>query len=389
MSEFRRFDPSLCHFPRPGAPLLPVPRWSELASGADTSGRSALDEPAGAHFFSRGRYALHAAYGAAGVGPGGALMAPAYHCRTMLDPALALGGPLALYRVHADLTPDLADIAALADASRIAVRALVLPHYFGFEQPAELTRELTAFCRSRGIMLIEDCSHAWKLALARAELCRDAPDHAVVASPYKYFACADGGVLWGAARPGGDRALVPAGWLRELAAARSMLSQLRGPQPPNQDGSPDSATACGAEITESSDQPSGLYDRAAEGKRGLALSRWVIGRSRPAAIAEKRRANYARWLDAVAPLTGGRALFATMPPDCAPYMFPLVMNAPEPYFCMLKQRAMPIYRWDDMAVSDCEVASRYRLRLLHLPCHQSLSERQMQWMISVVTEVLQ
>ena len=388
MSEFRRFDPSLCHFPRPGVPPLPVLQWSELGRGAGASAH-ALDEPAGGHFFSRGRYALHAAYGAAGVGPGGALLAPAYHCRTMLDPALALNGAVALYRVRADLTPDLADIAALVDGSRIPVKALVMPHYFGFEQPAQLTLELAALCHSRGIMLIEDCSHAWPVALARAALCRDAPNHAVVASPYKYFACADGGVLWGAARRGCDRALVSAGWLRELAAARSMLAQLRAAPAPTLEGSAHSATPCGAEITESSDQPSRLYDRASEGRRGLALSRWVIGRSSSAAIAHKRRANYARWLDAVAPLAAGRALFATVPSDCAPYMFPLVINTPESHFFKLKQLAMPIYRWDEMAVSDCAVASRYRLALLHLPCHQSLSEQQMQWMISVVTEVLQ
>jgi dTDP-4-amino-4,6-dideoxygalactose transaminase len=55
---------------------------------------------------------------------------------------------------------------------------------------------------------------------------------------------------------------------------------------------------------------------------------------------------------------------------------------------LLKQAGLPIFRWDDMAVSDCAVATRYRSQLLHLPCHQSLSERQMDWMVSVVTQVL-
>ena len=84
------FDPSPCGFPKPRAPLLPV--------GLD------------------------------GIGPGSALLAPAYHCRTMLDPALALGGEVMLYPLAPDLAPDLAAIAALADRSPVPVKALLTAH---------------------------------------------------------------------------------------------------------------------------------------------------------------------------------------------------------------------------------------------------------------------
>lgn len=77
-----------------------------------------------------------------------------------------------------------------------------------------------------------------------------------------------------------------------------------------------------------------------------------------------------------------------MPADCAPYMFPLYLERPDPDFFLLKKMGLPIFRWDEMAVSECAVAADYRLRLLHLPCHQTLSEQQMQWMISVLGEVL-
>lgn len=61
---------------------------------------------------------------------------------------------------------------------------------------------------------------------------------------------------------------------------------------------------------------------------------------------------------------------------------------PDPFFFALKHAGLPVWRWDDMAVSDCGVADRYRLHLLHLPCHQGLSGAQMTWMTSLVKEVL-
>jgi hypothetical protein len=69
-------------------------------------------------------------------------------------------------------------------------------------------------------------------------------------------------------------------------------------------------------------------------------------------------------------------------------MFPMLISRPDPDFYLLKQAGLPIFRWDDMAVSTCAVATRYRSHLLHLPCHQSLVERQMDWMVSVVGQVL-
>lgn len=69
-------------------------------------------------------------------------------------------------------------------------------------------------------------------------------------------------------------------------------------------------------------------------------------------------------------------------------MFPITIAEPDPVFYQLKQAGMPIFRWDDMAVSSCTVARNYRLHLLHLPCHQGLSAQQMAWMTALVAKVL-
>ena len=68
-------------------------------------------------------------------------------------------------------------------------------------------------------------------------------------------------------------------------------------------------------------------------------------------------------------------------------MFPLYLEMPDPHFYYLMRLGVPVWRWDSIAVSDCPTANDYRMHLLHLPCHQSLDEKQMDWMIAAVRKV--
>ena len=98
MLSFRRFDPTPCAFPPPRVPVL-----APLGARSLVLRANALSDRV--RWYRRGRYALAEAYRLAGAGPGGAVLAPAYHCRTMLDPAIALGAPVLFYEVGPDLAP--------------------------------------------------------------------------------------------------------------------------------------------------------------------------------------------------------------------------------------------------------------------------------------------
>ncbi|SFB74799.1 DegT/DnrJ/EryC1/StrS family aminotransferase [Massilia yuzhufengensis] len=384
MPEICRFDPSGCGFPPPRVPLLPAAGMRELSGSASDRVPPRLLDGRGVRRFARGRYALHAAFQAAGLGPDTVVLAPSYHCRTMLDPALALGAGVALYALDERLVPDLASIERLLGASGAGARALLVTHYFGFEQPAQVMDALDALCRRHGLLLVEDCAHAWMVAQRRvAAGCPDA--RLVVASPYKYFPCPDGGMLWG------DPASLPsqgagAGFMAELKALRQMGLRRDAVLPAPAVAPP--GMARGAEHRAHDDQPSHYYDRALERRDSLQLTRWLVGRARPEAIAAQRRRRYREWVDVLRCLQHARAFQPELPESCAPYMFPMLISRPDPDFFLLKQAGMPIWRWDDMALSDCGVASRYRTRLLHLPCHQGLSDAQMDWMTTLACKVL-
>jgi len=388
MLDFRRFDPSSCAFPRPQVPVLP----QEPLRGLRLLRAKPAQHAPGRVYrqFSRGRYALHEACRAAGVGTRGALLVPAYHCRTMLDPALALGARVLLYPVHADLGPDLDALAALA-RTHGPVAAVLATHYFGFAKPLQA---LAAWCRQHGAELIEDCSHGFVLDPADGH-----PGPAFgamgttarlgIASPYKFLPVPDGGLLWLPAGAGAD-AITP-----RAAAARQQIgawaSLLRRPAR----GVPAAATAaaaeaaqpCGTTVEERSAAPSPHYQTAAQGLAPLAASRWVARHSQLGAIVQARRARFAQWGAASRGFAAARPLFG-LDAATVPYMFPLLLDEPEPAFTRLKRQGVPIWRWDDMAVSPCPVATRYRERLLHLPCHQGLTDADMEWMTTTLRQTL-
>ncbi|HXD05581.1 MAG TPA: DegT/DnrJ/EryC1/StrS family aminotransferase [Burkholderiaceae bacterium] len=387
MPAYRRFDPAPCGFPSARVGVLPSLRWRSLALARNPLARHA-------HWYRRGRYALQEACRLAGVGPGAALLVPAYHCRTMLDPAVSLGAQVIVYPLRPDLSPDVPAIERLLDRAGTSARALLAAHYFGF--PRELD-ELAALCARRDVVLIEDCSHVLAGAMVGqgARTPMGTTGRYAIASPYKFFPAPDGGLLWS-----NGSALAPVhqpspGMALQARAVLDLLRSLvRRRVPPRAERLGDElrrlaqgACAPPREWLEEVSAPSGLYDPSQGGTCSLAASRWIARRTDLRRLVDLRRAHFRQWLDAVRDLPGCHALYAQLPDDCVPYMFPLLIERPHEDFVTLKRLGLPIWRWDELAVSDCTVAESYRLRLLHLPCHQELLEEDMRWMTTAVRAV--
>lgn len=104
---------------------------------------------------SSGTCALHAAYVAAGVGPGDEVIVPAYTFFATASPLLQTGATPVL--VDCDERGNL-DPARVADAVTSATRAIVVTHMWGL--PADVAA-LRAIADTRGLLLVEDTSHAF------------------------------------------------------------------------------------------------------------------------------------------------------------------------------------------------------------------------------------
>lgn len=390
--EFERFDPGTCKFPAPRVAMLPNLSASSLALPGVIAARPGASS-ASFRNYARSRYALKDAYSLSGATAGTVVLIPAYHCRTMLDPALQLGAQVSLYPVLADLTPDLEALeAVLAREGQRAV-ALLATHFFGFQQDFSA---LIALCERFEVTVIEDCSHCLFPGSDSSNL--GSVGRYGVWSPYKFYPCEDGGLLQanrGAAMPAGrsrsqglwlelrravQRLLLPAGQPRRLDVGklRFELEVLMR-----------RASAPGVEVLESNNAPSIEYSPELEQNRSLALSRLIMRWADVPRIRSQRRRRYEQWLQATAVLPSCRPLVPILPVDCVPYMFPMYIDRPEAHFMLLKQLGMPVWRWDNMARSNCPVSNDYRTHLLQLPCHQELSDREMAWMVAAVTAVLQ
>lgn len=393
--EFFLFDPRPCAFPKPRIPLLPG-GLQGLAVGHAFRLLGNARRKLSVRHFTRGRYALYEAYRLAGVGKEGALLAPAYHCRTMLDPAVALEARIYLYPIRSDLSPDDDALDAMIAQADVPVRAILATHFFGIPQNFESLREK---CAARGIALVEDCSHVLFSEYSQAPGTGLSGDF-VVSSPYKFFPGEDGGLLYArrnskAVAGNGDgpgflvemkgvaRSLQETWELQshgkrlDIGALDAEIESLLG-QPGEQGG--DRRESCSA--------PSHYYVAGEEYRESLRWSRWLAGMTDVARLAERRRENYRRWTSAIAGLPNCRPLIPGLPEQCVPYMFPLHIEFPDFHFYLLKRLGVPIWRWDEMGVSDCPVAADYRLKVLHLPCHQGLTSEDMDWMMAAVRKVM-
>ncbi len=102
-----------------------------------------------------GTAALARAIEALRLAAGERILCPAYNCGHELEPFLRADLELVFYRVDEHLCVDLGDLRTRLDGG---VRAVLVTHYFGFAQPIEEIREL---CDQYGVLLIEDCAHAF------------------------------------------------------------------------------------------------------------------------------------------------------------------------------------------------------------------------------------
>jgi dTDP-4-amino-4,6-dideoxygalactose transaminase len=364
----------------PGLPTVSLSGWArhDVAESAFMQGES----------FVQGRYALAEALRRAGAQPGKVVLLPALHCRVMVEPVMYLKARPVFYPLLPDLRPDFDKLSALLEEMTAPVVALVLTHYFGFQNALN---EMAAFCKRYGIALIEDCAHAF-YGQSDGRLLGTVGDYAI-ASPWKFLPVRDGGVLRD--NTGGKigyRQAQP--WLAEAKALAALLQigwNDRYFTSPELDAialdvaARRLATACVIREPYAGLQEFRPEQRLMSGLRG---SRCLMSHAAHGWIAQRRRDNYQRWLDGVRDLPSVTALFPSLPEGVVPYAFPVLIDEQGLGFHLLKLSAIPIWRWEDMAVSDCAVARDYRIRLLQLPCHQSLRKEQLDWMIATLRLVL-
>ena len=380
-------------------PRLPVFGWQALRGRRDAAVPCLLDLP-GLHYTTSGRASILLALQALGVGQGDGVLVPTYHCPTMVAPAADLGAVPVFYPIDERGAPDLA---WLSRQNLSHVRVMLAAHYFGLPQPMG---DIRRWCTGHGISLIEDCAHA--LFGRSGERPIGAWGDIAIASLTKFLPVPEGGCLVmnsGARLPplrdcGATTHLRAAVDILEVGALQQRLAGFNGlilgslaalRRLSGRGAATATPATAKAQIKNSN---SGGHSEALHGQtnnnadfsidfdlahRQLARPcRWVASAMPRERIVALRRRNYELLQQRLAGHNGLHPMLPLLTPYCAPYVFPLWVDHPDPGYAELRRLEMPVFRWDRLWPGVPQMPGDHGLRwshhVLQLACHQDLTE---------------
>lgn len=386
--KFHALNPLANRFPKPSLSVLPVLEAFKFFKLFNTNNPSAFrkSQP----FFTNGRSALAWALQLIGVSSEDPVLIPAYHCGSMVEPAIWLKTNVLFYQLDEDLTPNINHIRELIQHNIKPVNTIVVTHFFGFVQPLH---ELSNLCKEFNINLVEDCAHAY-YGSSNGAMSGTVGDYAI-ASQRKFFPVSDGGGLidntYNKKQVNLNRVSIKTeikllyncfenaalynqlGWFGNII---NRINSKRNNSAPNSKSKVEKKKSFLWFVPE-------VINNA-----GGRVSKYTIHFSAHKKIIECRRKNYQYLLIKLNELEGVEPLYKKLNEETVPYMFPLIINEPSQYFAALKERGVPIWRWEELAESGCSVSQYYRTHLLHLPCHQSLEKSDLDWIVSEIAAVL-
>ena len=391
----------------PRVPLAPVLSLRSFAPLGGARLPSVLDAGA-SRLVTSGRIAIGMALREMGLGPGDAVLVPAYHTLSMVAPLLWAGVEPVFYEVRPDATVDPRE---LERRRTPAVRAVLATHYFGFHQDMAALR---AWCDGAGVRLVEDCAHCWFGELQGRPV--GAWGDYAIASSMKFYPAYEGGCLVSArhalaappAQSAGlgfeaksalaalERAFAHdrLGLLEALLALPLRLKDAlwqRAKRSKAKAGAGAARPAAAALAPDSSDS-SVRFDPAWLDRRSALFSRAVLRLANPARIVGARRANYRRLEAALAGLPGLRPLHPALPDGVCPWVLPMLCEAPEPLFAALQARGVPLLRFasvHDPATHAFPTSAALVRQVLGFPVHQELREEELRWLCESIRAAVQ
>jgi perosamine synthetase len=315
----------------------------------------------GPTLFAHGRQALWEGVRRAGLASGDEILAPAFNCGSEIEALVQAELGVRFYETPETLEPIEEELESLVGSR---TRALLLVHYLGFPQDSVKWR---AWCRSRNLLLIEDCAHVW-LAYANGRPVGSFGDIAIF-SLSKTFGLPEGGVLVTGFPSSSE---TPAGRRGTPSLVKSHLASL--------------ATRVGWVPPEHRKPPGPVqqvefipgHPLAFEAPRLPSFSiRYLMRRLRPHEAAEIRRRNYRYLLDQCADRVPPP--FREVVEGAAPLVFPIeAEDRPSSigHFRRLGIAARPWWSFLHPLLPQSQLANAvaWRTRFLVLPVHQGLNE---------------
>jgi hypothetical protein len=382
--------------------MKPTPKLPVLASDTFSSARQAdvpciLNQTA-AHYTISGRAAILLALEALCIHDGDKVWVPTYHCPTMIAPVVALGAQPVFYPIDAHGAPDLQWIDSHFETD---ARAILVAHLFGLPQPLVHIRQ---WCNRHGVHLIEDCAHALFGSTDTGPV--GSTGDLAIASLTKFLPVPEGGCLVNnMAAPVAPSLHAPSfisqikaafdivdtsinvGRLPLLAPILQTANRLRKLYKPQQQ-----VTQVVSSTTPDAPSTDGFTIDTVKSHQALtAACTWMAQHAHRERIVARRRENYLFFMQALAAVPGMHPLLPHLPDQCAPYVFPLWVDAPDPGYAELRRIEYPVSRWDWLWPGTPAIANDQGMlwshHVLQLACHQDLANDERNRMVITLSQV--
>lgn len=362
-------------------PRGPVLDWSSFKKVAHPYHPSMDDLPHTA-MTSSGRAAIYHALLQLKLPAGSTVLVPTYHSPTMIAPVVLAHLDVAYYGIGVDGLP------LLNTMDRHAARkaqAMLVTHYFGITRSLAKVRQ---WCDARGVVLIEDCAHAYFGAAGERPVGAWG-DYSTASLP-KFFPMSEGGLLASAQHPISKLQLKPSSLmahlkgvvdilepaiqhqrLKGLNRALSMLFWLKNSNTPREAESGNEKETTLQRMMLDCDMER-IHQTPLWTSR---LLKTILPRGRIIAHRHRNYAIYAKYFDCV---RGAIPLFPQRCDAITPYVFPLWVDDADRIYQALREQKLPVYRWDRVWPGTPhltgDVAPSWNQHVLQLLCHQDLSE---------------
>jgi perosamine synthetase len=327
----------------------------------------------------RGRTALALGCSLLGLKKEDEVLAPSYNCGMEVDVFLWLGHKVTLFKVTRNAQIDIADIKRRATP---ACRLVYITHYFGWDQQIE---ELAAWCKTRGLLLVEDC--ALSLFSKGSSGLLGKVGHLTIYSFSKTLPVPDGGAF--ALRNSDSVAL---NGLKPPPAGRVIQRTLRLLAPPFVKNAKSAShaqnhepSAIAGERTHRHPIPSSYYFDAAEANWAISsVATGILSQIQPDEIVRRRRLNYEHLYQLIKPIRHVAPLFRDLPAGVCPLCMPILVEKRSLICQKLKSRGVVAGKWWSgyhraFPWDDYPEACILKDSLLALPIHQNLESTQVEF----------
>ena len=378
----------------PSIPSLPTLDWNTF-SGNKTPGTPCLLSQPDVHLTTSGRASILLALEMLGIGAGDQVLVPTYHCPTMIAPVVVRKAQPLFYPLDEHGAPRLDWLTQLDTRS---VRAILVAHFFGLPQHLAPIRR---WCDQHGIQLIEDCAHALFGAVDGRPI--GTWGDLAIGSLTKFLPVPEGGCLIRNITSAPLPELVAPGQTRQLKSAFDILHTSANHRRLKGFGGLIRGFHTFAGCFKAKDKPSSTSAASAQAigpsdfdirqsHVGLTYASLWIARNAPQQrIVASRRRNFQLFARTLGNVRGMKPLCVELPDDCAPYVFPLWVDQPDPGYAELRRLGFPVSRWDRLwpTVSriDNDFGVRWSSHILQLACHQDLTQAELERMVATLKRV--